>query len=103
MAFARKSCFDVTLCALARNCVRLHNDRSLTILDVKAALSMAQVLRHYHLKPDKKHRLSCPFHEDRMPSMQVYHKTHTAYCFSGNCPTHGRSLDVIDFVMHKES
>jgi len=63
---------------------------------------MANVLAHYHLKPDKKLRLSCPFHEDKTPSMQVYYKTQTAYCFSGNCPTHGKSLDVIDFVMHKE-
>ena len=74
----------------------------MTIPDLKAALTMAQVLHHYHLKPDKKLRLSCPFHEDKTPSMQVYYKTHTAYCFSGNCPTHGKSLDVIDFVMHKE-
>lgn len=74
----------------------------MTIPQIKAALPMAAVLRHYHLKPDKKLRLSCPFHEDRTPSMQVYYKTQTAYCFSGNCPTHGRSLDVIDFVMHKE-
>ena len=72
------------------------------IPQIKAALPMAQVLSHYHLKPDKKLRLSCPFHEDKTPSMQVYYKTHTAYCFSGNCPTHGRSLDVIDFVMQKE-
>ncbi len=72
------------------------------ISDIKAALPLAQVLGHYHLKPDKKLRLACPFHEDTTPSMQVYYKTHTAYCFSGNCPTHGRSLDVIDFVMHKE-
>jgi len=34
--------------------------------------------------------------------MQVYYKTHTAYCFSSNCPTHGRSLDVIDFIMYHE-
>ena len=69
-----------------------------TIPDVKAALSMAQVLRHYHLKPDRTLKLCCPFHEDRTPSMQVYYKTHTAYCFSGNCPTHGRSLDVIELI-----
>ena len=75
----------------------------MTIPQIKAALPMARVLAHYHLKPDKKLRLACPFHEDRTPSMQVYYKTHTAYCFSGNCPTHGKSLDVIDFVMHKES
>jgi len=73
----------------------------MTIPDIKARLSMANVLAHYHLKPDKKLRLACPFHEDKTPSMQVYYKTQTAYCFSGNCSTHGKSLDVIDFVMHK--
>lgn len=35
--------------------------------------------------------------------MQVYYKTRTAYCFSSNCKTHGKSLDVIDFIMHKEN
>ena len=32
-----------------------------------------------------------------------YYKTHTAYCFSSNCKTHGKSLDVIEIVMHKEN
>jgi len=61
------------------------------------------VLQHYGLKPDKNLRLNCPFHEDKTPSLQVYYKTHTAYCFSSNCKTHGKSLDIIDFVMHKEN
>src|SRR5206468_4616208 len=39
----------------------------------------------------------------KTPSLQVYYKTHTAYCFSSNCKTHGKSLDVIDFVMHQEN
>lgn len=72
------------------------------IQEIKQHLTLAQVLSHYNLKPDKHLRLSCPFHEDKTPSMQVYYKTHTAYCFSSNCPTHGKSLDVIDFIMHRE-
>lgn len=72
------------------------------IQDIKQRLSMATILQHYGLKPDKHMRLCCPFHEDKTPSMQVYYKTHTAYCFSSNCPTHGKSLDVIDFIMHRE-
>lgn len=35
--------------------------------------------------------------------MQVYYKTQTAYCFSSNCKTHGKSMDVIDFILHKEN
>jgi DNA primase len=72
------------------------------ISEIKAQLTLARVLQHYGLKPDKHLRLHCPFHEDKTPSLQVYYKTHTAYCFSSNCKTHGQSLDVIDFVMHKE-
>jgi DNA primase len=73
------------------------------INDIKQKLTIAEVLKHYNLKPDKHLRLNCPFHEDKTPSMQLYWKTHTAYCFSANCKTHGKSLDVIDFVMHQEN
>jgi len=72
------------------------------ITEIKTRLPLSQVLKHYHLKPDKNLRLHCPFHDDKTPSLQVYYKTHTAYCFSTNCPTHGKSMDVIDFIMHKE-
>ncbi|NQZ75960.1 MAG: hypothetical protein HRT61_07595 [Ekhidna sp.] len=73
------------------------------IAEIKQRLPLAQVLDHYGLKPDKNHRLNCPFHQDKTPSLQVYYKTQSCYCFSTNCPTNGKSLDVIDFVMHKES
>jgi DNA primase len=73
------------------------------IQDIKTRLSISAVLQHYGLKPDKNARLCCPFHEDKTPSMQVYYKTQTAYCFSANCKTHGKSMDVIDFIMHREN
>jgi DNA primase len=73
------------------------------ITEIKQCLTLSQVLKYYNLKPDKNHRLNCPFHEDKTPSMQVYYKTQTVYCFSSNCKTHGKSMDVIDFVMHKEN
>ncbi|TRX30278.1 helix-turn-helix domain-containing protein [Flavobacterium sp. ZT3R18] len=73
------------------------------IQQIKQNLTLATVLHYYNLKADKNNRLNCPFHEDKTPSLQVYYKTHTAYCFSSNCKTHGKSLDVIDFVMHKEN
>ena len=72
------------------------------IQEIKQRLTIATVLHHYGLKPDPRHRLCCPFHDDTTPSMQVYYKTHTVYCFSSNCRTHGRSLDVIDFIMYRE-
>jgi DNA primase len=73
------------------------------ISEIKQQLSMAAVLHYYGLKTDKQRHLLCPFHEDKTPSLQVYYKTQTAYCFSSNCRTHGRSMDVIDFVMYKEN
>lgn len=73
------------------------------ISEIKQRLTLPMVLNHYGLKADKSHRISCPFHEDKTPSMQLYYKTQTAYCFSANCKTHGKAMDVIDFIMHKEN
>jgi DNA primase len=73
------------------------------ILEIKSHLPLKDVLSHYGLKPDKHLRLNCPFHDDKTPSLQVYYKTHTCYCFSASCPTHGKSMDVIDFILHKEN
>jgi DNA primase len=73
------------------------------IQDIKEKLTIANVLHYYGLKTDKQSRLNCPFHQDKTPSFQVYYKTQTAYCFSSNCKTHGKSMDVIDFILHKEN
>lgn len=73
------------------------------IPEIKQQLTLARVLQHYGLKPDKNLRLHCPFHDDKNPSLQVYYKTHTCYCFSSNCRTHGKSIDVIDFILYKEN
>jgi DNA primase len=73
------------------------------ISEIKQSLTIANVLHYYGLKTDKQSRLHCPFHEDKTPSFQVYYKTQTAYCFSSNCRTHGKAMDVIDFILHKEN
>ena len=73
------------------------------ISEIKQRLTMSNVMHYYGLKTDKQSRINCPFHEDKTPSMQVYYKTQTAYCFSSNCKTNGKSMDVIDFIMHKEN
>lgn len=73
------------------------------ITEIKSQLSISAILHYYGLKPDKSAKMCCPFHEDKTPSMQVYYKTQTVYCFSSNCKTHGKSIDVIDFIMHKEN
>ena len=73
------------------------------IQEIKIQLTLATVLQHYNLKPDKNNRLNCPFHEDKTPSFQVYPKTNTAYCFSSNCPTHGKAMDTIEIVQRMEN
>ena len=75
----------------------------MTIEQIKSRLSIATVLGNYGLRMDRNRRLCCPFHPDRTPSLQIYPDTNTAYCFSSNCPTHGKSMDVIDFIMNKEN
>lgn len=73
------------------------------ISDIKQKLTIAEVLRHYNLKPDKHLRLNCPFHEDKTPSMQVYAETNTVFCFSGNCTKNGKAMDTIQFIQDKEN
>ena len=73
------------------------------IAEIKSRLSIESVLSHYGLRVDNNSRICCPFHPDRTPSMQIYTQTNTAYCFSSNCKTHGKSMDTIDFIMLKEN
>jgi DNA primase len=63
---------------------------------IKAQLPLLEVVARYGLKPDKYHRLHCPFHDDKTPSLQLYPKTDTFCCFSSNC-TAGTG-DVIRFI-----
>jgi DNA primase len=66
------------------------------IKDIKAKLSILEVLQHYGLKPDRNDRLKCPFHPDKTPSLQVYPKTNTYCCFSSNC--NAGTGDAIQFI-----
>jgi len=70
------------------------------ISEIKQRLSILTVLSHYSMKPDKNHRLCCPFHSDKTPSFQVYPETGTWTCFSSNCSA--GSGDQMDFIMKKE-
>jgi DNA primase len=72
------------------------------IAEIKAQLTINQVLDHYGLKANPSKILCCPFHNDKTPSMQVYPETNTVHCFSSNCKLHGRAIDVIDFIMYME-
>lgn len=66
------------------------------IKTIKQQLRLSAVIAHYGLLPDKHHRLLCPFHGDKTPSLQLYPKTDTFCCFSTNC--HAGTGDVIRFI-----
>lgn len=66
------------------------------IKEIKERLSILEVLAHYGLKPDRNDRLKCPFHPDKIPSLQVYPKTNTYCCFSSNC--NAGTGDAIQFI-----
>ena len=70
------------------------------IQDVKNQLSISVVLENYRLRVDRNHRMCCPWHADKTPSLQIYPKTNTWTCFSSNCSA--GSGDVIDFIMKYE-
>lgn len=72
------------------------------IQGIKNKLSIQSVLNHYGYKPNRNKMLCCPFHEDKTPSMQVYPETNTVFYFSSNCKLHGKTIDQIDFIKHKE-
>jgi DNA primase/energy-coupling factor transporter ATP-binding protein EcfA2 len=69
--------------------------------EIKSRLTIAQVLQHYGLTPDKNNRLLCPFHNDKTPSLQIYPTTNTFCCFSSNC--NAGTGDAIQFIQLKES
>jgi DNA primase len=71
------------------------------IKDIKAQLSITQVLQHYGLKADRNNKLCCPFHEDKSPSLQIYPATNTYCCFSANCKA--ATGDAIQFIQLKEN
>lgn len=80
------------------------------IARIKQQLSIVQVLDHYlpalklrQASGVKPFMIHCPFHDDKTPSMQVYPETNTVYCFSSNCKLHGKAIDQIDFILHKEN
>ena len=65
-------------------------------MEIKAQLSIRNVLDHYGLKADKNGKMNCPFHDDKTPSMQVYEASNTYCCFSSNCEA--GTGDQIQFI-----
>jgi DNA primase len=73
------------------------------IKEIKAKLSITQVLAHYGITHIRNKQIHCPFHDDKVPSMQVHEEKNFVYCHSSNCSCGGKPIDVIDFIMYKEN
>ena len=67
------------------------------ITEIKAQLSIRKVLDYYGLKADRNGKMNCPFHDDKKPSFQIYHRSNTFCCFSSNCDA--GTGDQIQFVI----
>lgn len=67
------------------------------IQDIKANLTLEQVLTNYNLNPNKNNMLRCPFHEDSTASLQVSFSQNKYKCHA--CDKKG---DVIQFVQDYE-
>lgn len=63
------------------------------IRDIKQNLTLATILNHYGLQPNKNNMLLCPFHEDTKPSLQINPEANFYKCHA--C---GKKGDQIQFV-----
>ncbi|MEP6931854.1 MAG: CHC2 zinc finger domain-containing protein, partial [Flavobacterium sp.] len=69
----------------------------MTIPEIKQNVTLATILQHYNLKPNKNNMLLCPFHPDKTASLQVnpdkdFYKCHAC----------GKKGDQIQFVQDYE-
>lgn len=63
------------------------------IQDIKQSLTLATILNHYGIKPNKNNMLLCPFHKDTKPSLQINLETNFYKCHA--C---GKKGDQIQWV-----
>lgn len=70
------------------------------ITEIKQRLTLPMVINHYGQKADNSRPVStaCSTKIKRRVCCCTI-----AYCFSANCKTHGKTMDVIDLIIHKEN
>ncbi len=74
----------------------------MSIQELKNHLSIQTVLSHFNLKPNRNHLLLCPFHDDKIPSLQIYPKTNSYCCFSTKCSAgSGDQLQLLELLQGK--
>ena len=63
------------------------------IHEVKNRVTIREVIEYYGFKPNRAHKICCPFHGEKTPSLHIYEKTDTFHCFG--CGIGG---DAVRFV-----
>jgi len=75
----------------------------MTIQSIKSALSIIDVLNRFNQKIDNNNRVLCPFHDDKIPSLQIYPKTNSYCCFSTKCKAgSGDALELLHRLHGKD-
>ena len=60
---------------------------------------MAAVALAYGYKPNRAGYISCPFHQEKTPSLKLYEKSF--YCFG--CGAHGSAIDFVSMLYNLDS
>ena len=51
------------------------------IHEVKARANIREIVEYYGYTPNRAHKICCPFHGEKTPSLHIYDKTNTFHCF----------------------
>ena len=65
------------------------------VTEIKARVSMRQIVERYGITVERGGYISCPFHMEKTPSLKIYDQPGKGFCCFG-C---GAAGSVIDFVM----
>ena len=63
------------------------------IHEVKDRVTILETVEFYGFKPNIAHKICCPFHGEKTPSLHIYDKTNTFYCFG--CGIGGDSVRFV--------
>lgn len=64
----------------------------MNLLEEILKIEILQIAEDLGLKPDRHHRISCPFHDEDTPSLTFYPHTNSFYCFG--CGKTGNQLTL---------
>ena len=60
------------------------------IHEVKNRVNIREIAEYYGYTPNRQHKICCPFHGEKTPSLHIYDKTNTFHCFG--CGIGGNSV-----------